>query len=90
MTMREDINNSAFPSKLVLYLSCGLRVVSCRVKVLEISKMANSLNFYNDDTPEAIAKAIMSIDISSPYDSKNLMDKLDLEFKNDLKKLLEE
>lgn len=90
MTMREDINNSAFPSKLVLYLSCGLRVVSCRVKVLEISKMANSLNFYNDDTPEAIAKAIMSIDISSPYDSKSLMDKLDSEFKNDLKMLLEE
>ena len=90
MTMREDINNSAFPSKLVLYLSCGLRVVACKVKVLEISKMSGSLYFYNEDTPEAIADAIMSIDINAPYDSKELMDSLDRGFKEDLKRLLEE
>ena len=89
MTMREDINNSAFPSKLVLYLSCGLRTVACRVKVLEISKMADSLVFYDEDTPESIAEAIMSIDIKRPYDSKQLMDSLDQGFKNDLKCLLE-
>ena len=90
MTMREDINNSAFPSKLVLYLSCGLRTVACRVKVLEISKMADSLVFYDEDTPESIAEAIMSIDINEPYDSKELMDSLDRGFKEDIKRLFEE
>lgn len=89
MTMREDINNTAFPSKLVLYLSCGLRVVACRVKVLEISKMAENITFYDDDTPETIAKSIMSIDVTKPYDSKELMDRLDNGFKDDLMSLLE-
>lgn len=89
MTLRDDINKSAFPSKLVLYLSCGLRVVAGRVKVLEISKLSSNLFFYDEDTPASIAEAIMNIAPSIPYDSKRIMDKLDQDFKCDLKELLD-
>ena len=88
MTMREDINNTSFPSKLVLYLACGLRVVAGKVKILEISEMSRLISFYDTDSPEAIANAIQSIDMSEPYDSKKIMDELDNRFLDELDELL--
>lgn len=88
MTMRNDINNTAFPSKLVLYLSCGLRVVACDVDVLRISQMSDYLTFYNEDTPESIAHAIMSIDFREKFDTKEIMSSLDAEFGQNLKMML--
>lgn len=88
MTLREDINNTAFPSKLVLYMACGLRVVAGRVKVLEFSKMNEHLYFYDKDEPMEIAKAILSIDVNEEYDSKAIMDLLDMKFRSELQELL--
>ena len=88
MTMREDINNTSFPSKLVLYLACGLRVAACKVKILEISQMSKLITFYDTDSPEEIARAIQSIDIGKPYDSREIMSELDNRFLKELSDLL--
>jgi len=88
MTMREDLNSTAFPSKLILYLSVGLHVVAGRVRVLELSKVADYINFYNEDTPQSIAQTIMSIDMDSDYNSEIIMNKLDKEFQANLIELL--
>lgn len=88
MTMREDINSTAFPSKLVLYMACGLQVVACRVKVLEISKLSKALNFYDTDSPEEIARVIQKIDVSVEYSLEDMMFNLDKEFKESLLELL--
>ena len=85
----KDYNTVSFPSKLVLYLACGLRTVACNVDAIANSRMAGLIAFYDEDTPEAIADAVMSIDVDAPYDSKLLMDSLDRGFKKDLKQLLE-
>jgi hypothetical protein len=87
-SMREDYCMASFPSKLLSYLSCGLRVVACRIQVVEKSKTAGYLTFYDEDTPEAIAEAIMRVDVNQPYDTKELMENLDSAFKQDLKSLL--
>lgn len=90
MTMREDINNTAFPSKLILYMACGLNVVACRVKVLEISKTSKAITFYDEDSAEAIAKAIMNIKTENEKDITNIMEALDSSFKKNLDKLLKD
>lgn len=87
MTMREDLNNTAFPSKLTLYLACGLKVVSCRVKVLEMSKMAEGLTFYDIDDPEVIAKTVVDVDLKNADNNEYMMQKLDKEFSENLNKL---
>lgn len=87
-TFDKKLNRTAFPSKLTLYLACGLRVVSLKVPVLEMSKMSSLLTFYDEDSPRAIADAILSIDTKIPYDSKQIMDKLDSDFLRDFDELL--
>ena len=90
MTMREDINNTAFPSKLILYMACGLQIVACRVKVLEISETAQAITFYDEDTPESIAEAIKCVKTENKISIKSMMEKIDLSFKNNLDKMLSE
>ena len=88
MTMRSDLNDTAFPSKLIMYLSCGLSVVAGKVRVLEVSKTAEKISFYDEDTPESIAKAIIRAS-KNTVDTKTLMDELDCNFKKELKNLLD-
>ena len=88
MTFDKNLNRTAFPSKLVLYLACGLRAVSLKVPVLEMSRLSPLLTFYSEDTPQAIADAILEINLENEYDSKQIMDKLDSDFLRDFDELL--
>ncbi len=89
-TMDANLCDTSFPSKLVLYMACGLRVVACKIKVLEISKMAKALTFYDEDEPQKIAEAIMSIDVQDEYDAKEMMDGLDKGFQEEFVRLIRE
>jgi hypothetical protein len=84
-----DYMNTAFPSKILSYLSHNLRVVSTRIKSVEMSSLSSLITFSNDDSPQSIAQAVMSIDINQPYDSKTKIIELDNEFIIDLKRILE-
>lgn len=82
-------NETSFPSKILSYMANGLRVVSIRIKAIEMSEVGQAVFYYEEPTPEAIANAIISIDINEPYDSRELIRKLDEDFVRDIKKLVE-
>lgn len=78
-------NATSFPSKVLSYLSNGLRVVSVRIKAIETSKVADLMYFYDGDSPKAVAEAMKSIDFSDGYDSRKCLSDLDEMFVNDCK-----
>lgn len=82
-------NDTSFPSKILSYMSNGLRVVTVRIKAVELSTIGNAVYYYEEQTPESIAKTIMSINIDEYYDSRALIKKLDVQFTESMKKLLE-
>ena len=82
-------NNTSFPSKVLSYLSNGLNVVSIRIPVLEHSKVGKVLYYYENQTPENVAKAIMDVPKLNNYDCRELIMRLSDEFEKDLQHLLE-
>lgn len=70
-------NNTSFPSKVLSYLANGLRVVSIKIRALETSDVNELLYYYDEQTPENIAKAISSIDVKDDFDGRSLIRKLD-------------
>jgi len=83
-------NDTSFPSKILSYLANGLRVVSIKIPAIEETPFSNLIEFYNTNTPEVIAQTIKHIDCSAQYNSREMIRYMDLNFRNDLMKLLEE
>lgn len=83
-----NYNDTSFPSKILAYLSNGLRVVSVNIPAIKTSDVGDILYYYDGDSPEEIAKTIMSIDMNEKYDSRKLIKKLDTEFTKNLNKML--
>ena len=83
-------NDTSFPSKVLSYLSNGLQVVSVRIKALSCSAVKDALYFYNENTPEAIANAIMQVDFARADDSRKLVARLDRQFVKDIRSLTKE
>ena len=81
-------NDTSFPSKILSYMANGLRVVSIRIPSIEKSAVGKFMYYYNEQTPENIAKAIKSIDFSEEYDSRKTIGVLDKAFICDLKTML--
>ncbi len=80
--------NTAFPSKILTYLSHNLRVVSTKIESILESDLADFIVFSESDTPQEIAKSIDSIDLGKPYDSSKKVRELDAQFVIDLGKLI--
>ena len=83
-------NETSFPSKVLSYLANGLHVVSIRIPAVERSAVGDLLTYYDVQSPEEIAKAIMSVDVHASFDSRERIDKLDESFAQDLKQILKE
>lgn len=83
-------NDTSFPSKILSYMANGLRVVSIRIPAVETSAIGEYMYYYDKQTPEEIAKAIMAVNIEDDYDGRKVIANLDKEFQHDLAKLLEE
>lgn len=81
-------NATSFPSKILSYMANGLRVVSIRIPAVESSGIGKNVIYYETQTPENIAEAIMKVDFSVPYDSRNLLADLDEAFCAELSALL--
>ena len=73
-------NATSFPSKILSYMANGLRVVSIRIPAIEQSAVGDALFYYARQTPEEIAKAILSVDMNATYDSRTRIQELDREF----------
>ncbi|MHB1106944.1 MAG: glycosyltransferase family protein [Lutibacter sp.] len=83
-----EYNNTSFPSKVLSYLSMGLRVVSVDVESITKSKIGQLLYYYIGNSGKSISEAILKIDINSPYDSKKSLIELDKKFIEDIKNLI--
>ena len=82
-------NGTSFPSKILSYMANGLRVVSIRIPAIETSAVGDMVFYYDEQTPEEIAKAIMDIDFNDNYDSRAYIRQLSDQFEKDIKTLLD-
>lgn len=80
-------NNTSFPAKLLTYLCHGLKVVSIRTPAIEKAAISKEVTFYNEQTPEALAAAILKVELDG-RNSKALIKQLDLKFKKELAQLI--
>lgn len=85
-----DFNDTSFPSKIFTYMSNGLRVVSADIPVVRTSAVNDYMNYYSEQTPEGIADAIKSVPATSLFDPRQVIDKLNADFKNDIKTVIQE
>lgn len=83
-------NETSFPSKVLSYLSNGLRVVSVRIKAIEVSAVSDLLYFYDGNDPQAAAEAVKRIDFTNPYFGREKIQELDSRFSDNLKALIGE
>ena len=81
-------NATSFPSKILSYMANGLRVVSIRIPAIEQSAVGDALFYYDRQTSEEIAKAILSVDICEEYDSRRMIAALSAEFEQQMDALL--
>ncbi|MBC9785830.1 glycosyltransferase [Heliobacterium chlorum] len=89
-TMEGNYLETSFPSKILSYLSLGLRVVSCYIEGVSTSKVGDLVTYYYQNAPTEIAKAICSIDIHTVNHSRERLIELDRQFIKSIKALLEE
>ena len=64
----------------------GLAVVSIDIPTVSSAKIASYLNFYKEQTPENIAKAILEAKLDN--DNQAVVTKLANQFKSDLSNLV--
>lgn len=83
-----DFNGTSFPSKILSYMSNGLRVVSIDIPAIQSSDIGDYMYYYERQTPEEIAKAIQKIDFDDNYDSRKTIFNLDQKFEKELFKML--
>lgn len=81
-------NDTSFPSKILSYMSNGLRVVSIRIPAIERSKIGDAVCFYDKQTSDQIAQSIFKVDIMDDYSGRAIVSQLDVDFKEDLRKLV--
>ncbi len=85
-----DFNATSFPSKILSYMANGLRVVTVRIPAIEGSAVGNDLFYYEKQTPEEIAKAIIQVDLQDNYDSRKKIHEMNKKFNAEFKNVLEE
>ena len=83
-------NATSFPSKILSYMANGLRVVSIRIPAVETSAIGDVMYYYDKQTPEEIARAIMNVDASELIDMREIIVELDMKFQNDIQKIMRE
>lgn len=81
-------NATSFPSKILVYLSNGLKVVTIDIPAIRKSGVADSVFFYHEQTPKMIAAAIEDAAKKEGLGS-DVLKNLDRAFVNNLKTLLE-
>lgn len=81
-------NETSFPSKILSYMANGLRVVSIRIRAITQSAIGEFIDYYDNQTGIALAKAILKVNIRDDYDGRSLIDNLDIAFIDSLRKLL--
>lgn len=83
-----DIDRAEFPSKVISYLSFGLAAVSTKLRCLTASKVADLIEFSEDDTPEGFARAMIRAAELPKADTAKRLESLHAEILEELKGML--
>lgn len=83
-----SFNATSFPSKILSYMANGLRVVSVRIDAIIQSCIGPYLTYYTEQTPQKLAEAIQSVDMTTPYDGRDIISQLNIDFVQNVAKLL--
>lgn len=82
-------NATSFPSKILSYMANGLQVVSIRIPAIENSAIGPYLHYYEHQTPEEIAKAILAADVNDRSVPREIIANLNREFIKKLRDLIQ-
>lgn len=80
--------NTAFPSKILVYLSHNLKVVSTDIKSIRMSTVADEITFSKDDSPVSIADAVKIAASKEKPNAKSIIESLDEKFIKGLESLI--
>lgn len=83
-----DFNDTSFPSKIFTYMANGIQVVSANIPVVRTSAVNEYMYYYSEQTPEQIAAAIKAVDLSGRFDPRDVINKLNLNFKEEIKEII--
>ena len=81
-------NETSFPSKILTYLGAGLQVVCGRIPAVEHSDVGRYLRYYEEESPRAVAEAILRAAEESDT-GKQILRTLDASFRKAVEELLE-
>lgn len=81
---------TSFPSKVLVYLANGLKVVSGRLASIQGTLLESALFLYSDDDPKVIAACIENAAHSRSANCDEVLARLDEEFLADLRCVLSE
>lgn len=82
-----QFNATSFPSKILSYMSNGLDVVTIDIPAVKDSEVGKYLHYYDKQTPEDIAKAIVNVKISE-NDNRSVITQLYKDFVGEIKSLI--
>ena len=82
-------NASSFPSKVLMYMSNGLPVVSVKIPAVASSAVGSYVSYYDEPRPEKIAEAIMAVTHEERKDARKKLRELDAAFGQAISRLLE-
>lgn len=83
-----DFNGTSFPSKILSYMSNGLRVVSINIPAIKESDIGDYMYYYEKQTPKEIARAIQKVNIDDDYNARRIISYLDKKFTKELFKII--
>lgn len=81
-------NATSFPSKILMYMSNGIHVVSVRIPAVESSAVGSYMYYYDYQDAKSIAEAINAVPRTTSSGSKIILDRLHSEFVHSLRELL--
>lgn len=81
-------NGTSFPSKVLMYMSNGLRVVSVRIPAVETSAVGEQVYYYDRQDAREIAEVVRSVSMEDGYDSRGHLKQLHDDFVEKLRVLL--
>ena len=81
-------NDTSFPSKILSYMSNGLRVVTVRIPAIESSGIGNDVYYYEKQQPQDVADAIKRVDFNDGYCGREMIENLSATFISELNGLL--
>lgn len=85
-----EFNDTSFPSKILTYMSNGLKVVSIKIPAIASSDVGDYLYYYKNQEPKEIADAIKLVDLKSSLQSEKILEKLNEKFISEIKQMLGE